>query len=143
MDSASPTFTDGCPRMFAPYVGAPASRNACSRRVLAPLQGAATARPDSNANEFQRQLRIDEGCEEDRQEPLAGASEGDHFALSDRTFEFRATPSWAGHTIIGDATLEHFTGRNPLGGDSTGFTAALLSLWFAHVTSLQNGLTFW
>jgi phospholipase C len=44
----------------------------------------------------------------------------DHFALSDHTFEFRATPSWAGHMILGDATLEHFTGRNPLGGDSTG-----------------------
>jgi hypothetical protein len=42
------------------------------------------------------------------------------FALSDHTFEFRATPSWAGHMIMADATLEHFTGRNPLGGDSTG-----------------------
>ena len=47
-------------------------------------------------------------------------SYADHFALSDHTFEFRATPSWAGHMILGDATLEHFTGRNPLGGDSTG-----------------------
>lgn len=43
-----------------------------------------------------------------------------HFAISDHTFEFRATPSWAGHMILGDATLEHFSGRNPLGADSTG-----------------------
>jgi phospholipase C len=47
-------------------------------------------------------------------------SYANHFALSDHTFEFRATPSWAGHMILGDASLEHFTGRNPLGGDSTG-----------------------
>ena len=43
-----------------------------------------------------------------------------HFALSDHTFEFRQTPSWAGHMILGDASLEHFTGRNPAGTGSTG-----------------------
>jgi hypothetical protein len=35
------------------------------------------------------------------------------FAISDRTFEFRTTPSWAGHMVLGSATIEHFTGWNP------------------------------
>jgi phospholipase C len=36
-----------------------------------------------------------------------------HFAISDRTFEFRQTPSWAGHMILGSATLQDFVGDNP------------------------------
>src|SRR5438093_2322485 len=36
------------------------------------------------------------------------------FAVSDRTFEFRTTPSWAGHMVLGSATIEHFTGDNPV-----------------------------
>jgi phospholipase C len=36
-----------------------------------------------------------------------------HFAISDRTFEFRRTPSWAGHMILGSATLQNFVGENP------------------------------
>jgi phospholipase C len=35
------------------------------------------------------------------------------FTLSDRTFEFRSTPSWAGHMVLGSATLDGFEGRNP------------------------------
>jgi phospholipase C len=35
------------------------------------------------------------------------------FALSDRTFELRATPSWAGHMVLGSATLDQFQGDNP------------------------------
>jgi hypothetical protein len=36
---------------------------------------------DSIANEFQCQPGHDKGCEEDRQEPLSGASEGDDLFL--------------------------------------------------------------
>jgi phospholipase C len=36
-----------------------------------------------------------------------------NFALSDRTFELRATPSWAGHMVLGSATLDQFLGDNP------------------------------
>jgi phospholipase C len=36
-----------------------------------------------------------------------------YFAISDRTFEFRQTPSWAGHMILGSATLQNFVGDNP------------------------------
>jgi phospholipase C len=35
------------------------------------------------------------------------------FTLSDRTFEFRSTPSWAGHMVLGSATLDGFEGDNP------------------------------
>ena len=35
------------------------------------------------------------------------------YTLSDTTFEFRPTPSWAGHMILGSATVEHFEGENP------------------------------
>jgi len=35
------------------------------------------------------------------------------FAISDQTFEFRQTPSWAGHMVLADATLEHFQGGVP------------------------------
>jgi len=35
------------------------------------------------------------------------------YALSDQTFEFRATPSWAGHMVLGAATIESFYGQNP------------------------------
>src|SRR5205823_9218 len=34
----------------------------------------------------------------------------DDFAVSDRTFEFHATPSWGGHLILGSATIQHFIG---------------------------------
>ena len=39
--------------------------------------------------------------------------EAEQYAISDRTFEFRATPSWAGHMVLGSATVEHFLGENP------------------------------
>ena len=42
---------------------------------------ATMATPTQTANELQRQPGNDEGCQEDRQEPLSGASEGDDFAL--------------------------------------------------------------
>ena len=35
------------------------------------------------------------------------------FAISDRTFEFRDTPSWAGHMVLGDATIQRFLGDIP------------------------------
>jgi phospholipase C len=35
------------------------------------------------------------------------------FAISDRTFEFRATPSWAAHMVLASATMLRFTGWNP------------------------------
>jgi phospholipase C len=35
------------------------------------------------------------------------------FTLSDRTFEFRSTPSWAGHMVLASATLDGFKGNNP------------------------------
>jgi hypothetical protein len=44
------------------------------------------------------------------------------YAISDQTFEFRATPSWAGHMVLGDATIESFAGDNP-GGKPAGITA--------------------
>ena len=37
----------------------------------------------------------------------------EQYAMSDRTFEFRATPSWAGHMVLGDASIQHFMGVNP------------------------------
>jgi phospholipase C len=35
------------------------------------------------------------------------------FVISDRTFEFANTPSWAGHMVLGSATLDGFQGDNP------------------------------
>jgi len=35
------------------------------------------------------------------------------FAVSDRTFEFRSTPSWVGHMIVASATNDGFQGDNP------------------------------
>ncbi|MFL5736276.1 MAG: alkaline phosphatase family protein [Actinomycetota bacterium] len=35
------------------------------------------------------------------------------FAVSDRTFEFRSTPSWVGHMIVASATHDGFQGDNP------------------------------
>ncbi len=35
------------------------------------------------------------------------------FALSDRTFEFDASPSWASHVELAAATLDGFNGENP------------------------------
>jgi len=37
----------------------------------------------------------------------------EHFAISDQTYEFAATPSWAGHMVLADAALENFVGQNP------------------------------
>ncbi len=37
----------------------------------------------------------------------------ENFAISDRTFEFHANPSWAGHMILGSATIQRFVGQNP------------------------------
>lgn len=41
------------------------------------------------------------------------ATLAEHFALSDRTFELRSTPSWGGHLILAAATLDGFSGDNP------------------------------
>jgi len=35
------------------------------------------------------------------------------FVISDRTFEMRATPSWAGHMALAAATIDGFEGDNP------------------------------
>ena len=40
----------------------------------------------------------------------------ERYAMSDRTFEFRATPSWAGHMVLGSASIEQFMGTNPKRG---------------------------
>lgn len=37
----------------------------------------------------------------------------EQFAMSDRTFEFRATPSWGGHLVLAAATTDGFSGDNP------------------------------
>lgn len=42
------------------------------------------------------------------------------FAVSDRTFEFRETPSWAGHMVLGSATLDGFQGNQPQESDQVG-----------------------
>ena len=61
----------------------------------------------------------------------------EQYAISDRTFEFRATPSWAGHMVLGSATIEHFLGDNPKrrkqdpGGDvGWGCVSGKTSQWF-------------
>jgi phospholipase C len=36
-----------------------------------------------------------------------------NFAISDRTFELRKAGSWAGHMVLGSATVQHFLGDNP------------------------------
>jgi phospholipase C len=41
------------------------------------------------------------------------AALAENFAISDRTFEFRATPSWSGHMVLGSATMDGFQGDNP------------------------------
>ena len=41
------------------------------------------------------------------------------FAVSDATFELRGTPSWAGHMVLGSATLDGFEGDNPYASDPT------------------------
>jgi len=35
------------------------------------------------------------------------------FAVSDRTFELHDTPSWAGHMVLADASMDRFFGTNP------------------------------
>jgi phospholipase C len=42
------------------------------------------------------------------------------FALSDRTFELRSTPSWGGHLIFAAATTDGFSGDNPKKSTFTG-----------------------
>src|SRR5262249_61762839 len=37
----------------------------------------------------------------------------ERYAICDRTFEFGTTPSWAGHLVLGSASIEHFWGENP------------------------------
>jgi phospholipase C len=41
------------------------------------------------------------------------AALAENFTISDRTFEFRATPSWSGHMVLGSATMDGFQGDNP------------------------------
>jgi phospholipase C len=38
----------------------------------------------------------------------------DHFAVSDRTFSMGNSPSWGGHLYAAAATLDRFTGENPV-----------------------------
>ena len=58
------------------------------------------------------------------------------FALSDRTFELRASPSWSGHMILGSATIQHFRGDNPIkhkgdpGGPGWGCDAGRTTPWY-------------
>jgi phospholipase C len=40
------------------------------------------------------------------------ATLAERFVISDRTFEFATTPSWAGHMVLGSATLDGFNGQN-------------------------------
>jgi phospholipase C len=62
----------------------------------------------------------------DQYDPLAGpcqtstgscipniAQLAETFTINDRTFEFRATPSWAGHMVLASATEDGFLGNNP------------------------------
>ena len=37
----------------------------------------------------------------------------EQYALSDRTFELRSTPSWGGHLVLAAATTDGFSGDNP------------------------------
>src|SRR5438132_8673045 len=48
------------------------------------------------------------------------AALAENFTVSDRTFEFRATPSWAGHMVLGSATMDGFQGDNPKTSKQTG-----------------------
>lgn len=43
----------------------------------------------------------------------------EQFAMSDRTFEFRATPSWGGHLVLAAATTDGFSGDNPQNSKET------------------------
>ncbi|MEA2579963.1 MAG: phospholipase [Actinomycetota bacterium] len=36
------------------------------------------------------------------------------FTVSDRTFEFRSTPSWVGHMVLASAEADGFVGNNPV-----------------------------
>ncbi|MEA2507534.1 MAG: hypothetical protein QOH48_2152 [Actinomycetota bacterium] len=62
----------------------------------------------------------------DQYDPLAGPCQtatgscipnisqlAEDFTISDRTFEFRATPTWAGHMVLASASLDGFIGHNP------------------------------
>src|SRR5207253_2296983 len=42
------------------------------------------------------------------------------FVISDRTFEFASTPSWAGHMVFAAATNDGFQGDNPKSGGTGG-----------------------
>jgi len=43
------------------------------------------------------------------------------FVISDRTFEFRSTPSWVGHIALVAASVDGFQGDNPIGGTRGGW----------------------
>jgi phospholipase C len=42
------------------------------------------------------------------------------FSVSDRTFEFRSTPSWVGHMVLASANRDGFIGDNPLSTTTSG-----------------------
>ncbi len=42
------------------------------------------------------------------------ASLAQTYTISDATFEFTRTPSWAGHMVLASATMDNFQGDNPL-----------------------------
>src|SRR5439155_18012772 len=41
------------------------------------------------------------------------AALAERYVISDRTFEFATTPSWAGHMVLATPTLDGFLGNNP------------------------------
>jgi phospholipase C len=60
------------------------------------------------------------------------AALAEHFVISDRTFEYRATPSWGGHMLLASATLDGFVGDNPSSNGNNmgwGCDSGLLAAW--------------
>jgi phospholipase C len=68
------------------------------------------------------------------------ASLAERFVISDRTFEFAATPSWAGHMVIASATVDGFVGDNPssnTGSKGWGCDSGYLTAWNSGTQILQ------
>ena len=66
----------------------------------------------------------------------------EQFALSDRTFEFRASASWAGHMVLASASVEHFEGDiptqragDPGGAVGWGCDSGTSATWFVNGNS--------
>jgi phospholipase C len=59
----------------------------------------------------------------------------ERFVIADRTFEFASTPSWGGHLVLAAATLDGFSGDNPIGkgaGNTVGWgcDSGLYAWWW-------------